>query len=209
MSICIDDLTKKILSEASCNIIFFKELIDFITTLTPSNDDLELKHLNNELCEYSKKYSIKKDSSTYFIFDNIRHAFINYCSGGILAIYQRREAEGWYPKIIIPFNIGDRKDIELLDNNVVIYRGASKDEYNSKRFAQSWTLDENIAKQFAFNHYEGQPDYRDTIRVVLKTIIDKADIYYHQKDGREKEVIINSNKLIFNSIDIIKEAVLD
>ena len=218
MSICIDDLNQKILSEASSKIMFFKKLIDFIITLKPPYDYLESSHLNNyknrdflndELFKYLKKHNIDEDSNAYFIFDNIRHAYINYCAGGILAIYKGREAEVWYPKIVIHSNIGDRRDIELLGNDIVIYRGASKDEYNSKIFGQSWTLDEKIAKQFAFEHYEGQPDYENTIRVVLKAKINKTDIYYYQKEDRENEVIINSNRLVSNSINILEEAVLE
>jgi len=217
MNICIDDLTQKILSEASCSILFFEKLIDFITTLKPPypyrdlghlNNSKNIKFLNSKLSEFLEKHGIDQDSKTYFIFDNIRHAFIKYCSGGVLAIYKGREADVWYPKIIIRSNIGDRKDIEQLNSKVTIYRGASKYEYDSKEFGQSWTLDSDIAKKFAFEHYEGQVGYSDTVRVILKTTIDKANIYYYQKEDREKEVIINTNKLLFSTIDILNEAIL-
>ena len=199
-------------------LFFFKKLIDFIITLKPPYNYLESSHLNNyenrdfineELFKFFRSYNINEESNTYFIFDNIRHAYINYSAGGILAVYKGREAEVWYPKVIIHSNLGDRKDIELLNSEVVIYRGASKDEYNSKVFGQSWTLDEDIAKQFAFEHYEGQPDYENTTRVVLKANIDKQHIFYYKEDDREKEVIVNANMLISNSIDLLEEAVLE
>jgi len=215
MGICLKDLTQKIISDTPTSIDFFKQLISFILTLNPSLEYGKLDHanqnlfLNKELYAFFKKFNFDDDSMEHFIFDNIRHAFINYCQGGILEVYKHREAEGWYPKIIIDSNLGDRNDIERLNNEVVIYRGTSKDEYNSKTFGQSWTLDEEIANKFAFEHYEGQPDYENTTRVILKAKINKQHIYYYKEENKEQEVIVNSNMIISNSIDLLEEALLE
>jgi len=217
MSICIDDLQKKILFDASSEITFFKELINLFITLNLPYEYLELGHMNNslnakfinqELFTLQEENNIDEDSNAYLIFDSLRHAYINYSEGGILSVHKGREAEVWYPKIIIRSNLGDRNDIELLNDEIVIYRGTSKDEYNSKIFGQSWTLDEVIAKKFAFEHYKGKSNYENTVRVLLKTKINKQDIFYYKNGDREKEVIVNSKLIILDSISLLEEAIL-
>ena len=217
MGICLEDLNQKIISDASSNIIFFRELVDFILTLTIPFKYGELGHVNNEknqkyldekLFNFFEKYHFEDDSSEYIIFDNIRHAFINYCKGGIIEVYKYREAEVWYPKVIIKSNLGDKKAISSLNDEVIIYRGTSKDEYELGEFGQSWTLDEEVARNFAFVYYCNQDSYKNTIRVILKAKILKTNIYYHQKDDREKEVIVNSNQIILDSLQILDEQTL-
>jgi hypothetical protein len=123
-------------------------------------------------------------------------------------MYKYREAEGWYPKIIIKENIGTRKHVNTLDPNITIYRGTSKDEYNSKEFGQSWTINKTVANEFAFNHYLGQPEHQGTKRVVIKTTINRTNIFYFDKDDYEKEVIIDTKAIIIDSVEICEEKVL-
>lgn len=218
ISICIDDLSKKIIFDAQDKIVFFNSLIEFIITLKPPLEYKELGHpantinrdfLNNNLEEFIEKYSLKEHSKVYFIFDTIRHAFINYCQGGIYQMYKQREAEGWYPKIIINKNIGYRNDINNLDTQEVkIYRGTSKAEYNSKEYGQSWTLNKNIAEEFAFIHYKDQEAHKGTLRVVIWAKINKNDIYYYDKNDAEEEVIVNTCKIITDSINLDVERLL-
>jgi len=171
MGICLNDLSQKILSDAPSNTDFFKQLVDFILTLNPPYQYGELGHINNrknhqyldkELYNFFNKFNFGNDSLEHFIFDNIRHAFINYCKGGILEVYKYREAEVWYPKIIIQSNIEDKIDIDKLDQEITIYRGTSDIEYNSSKFSQPWTLDKDIARDFAFIHYATQPKYNQS-----------------------------------------------
>ena len=218
MNICLSDLTAKIFLDAPSHLIFYNELIEFMIILEPpleygeldnSNNEDNNDYLNEKLFEFIKKYNIEEYSPEYFIFDNLRHTFTNYCEGGVYLMHKYREAEGWYPKIIINKNIGTRIDINDLDIEVTIYRGTSKDEYNSKEFGQAWTIDKNIANEFAFIHYSGQEDYQNTSRVVLKAEINRNNIYYFNRDESEKEVVINTKKIIKNSIILIEEKIID
>lgn len=219
MNICLVDLNKKIISDSPTKLKFFNYLIEFIIRLKPkleykeelshSNNSDNMEFLNKKLLGFIMKYNIEESSKEYFIFDNLRHAFINYSQDGVYGMYKHREDEGWYPKIIINKNIGTRNDINSLDTEVVIYRGTSEDEYNSKIFGQSWTIDEHIAKEFAFIHYSRQEDYNDTVRVVVKAKINKDNIYYFDKDDQEKEVIVNESQIIISSIELINKKVLN
>lgn len=101
----------------------------------------------------------------------------------------------WYPKVIINSFLGDKEDINTLNFPVQIYRGTSLDEFNSKNLGQSWSISKKIAEEFAFIHYKSQPDYQDSMRVILSTTVDKKDIFYYVENGREEEVIIDSKKL--------------
>lgn len=219
MGIDLNHLEQKIISDTPKSTDFFRRLIDFILTLRSKGQYLELGPINNtknksllnkQLCSFFSESNFTDKSMEYFIFDTIRHAFINYCQGDILQVYKQREAECWYPKIIIKQNIGSRNDIELLNNEVVIiYRGTSKNEYNSKSFGQSWTLNKKIAQQFAFEHYRGQNYYSEMIRVILKAKINKQNIFYYDEKDKEEEIIVNSDKIIPYSINILKENILN
>ncbi len=216
MSFCINDLNNKILSDVPNNYIFFRNLIDFIinlkvpyeyepNSLMSYNNDENREFINNEMYEFLKNNGLNEESEEHFIFDNIRHAFINFKQGGILNMYQYREAEVWYPKIVIDKFIGNVYDINELDDEVIIYRGTSKDEYGAKKFGQSWSINKKVAYEFAFVHYKNQPNYMNTNRVLLKAKIKKEFIYYFDKNGREKEAIIDSSKLLASTLEIIEE----
>jgi hypothetical protein len=210
--ICIDseDLENKILKDIN-NHSFFNDLIEFMMNLelpnkynSPLNKDKNQKYINIKFYHFLKDNKLTTKSPEHFIFDNIRHAFINFKEGGVLQMYQYREAEVWYPKIIIKNFIGIAKDIDTLENNITIYRGTSQREYDSNKFGQSWTLDKNVAEKFAFIHYKGNELYKNTLRIVIQAEIKKEYIYYYKIHDIEHEVIINSNTLNSNSVEIIK-----
>ena len=219
MCICTDDLSKKILKDVPENYSFFTDLIDFMINLKipypydrdcliSYSNDKNREFINTEFYKFLNSNNLSEDNKEHFIFDNIRHAFINFKEAGVLNMYQYREAEIWYPKIIISKYIGIKDDIDELDSEVIIYRGTSKDEFESKVFGQSWSIDENIANQFAFIHYKNQPDYRNKTRVLMQAKVLKEFIYYFKKNGRENEVIIDSNNIISKSVKILNEMVL-
>ena len=205
MQICIDDLTKKILNDVPDSADFFNRLFEYMislkvpyeyeNTVMSYNNDENRSHINKMLYNFLEDNDLNEDSDEHFIFDNIRHAFINFKKGGILNMYQYREAEGWYPKVIINSFLGDKEDINTLNFPVQIYRGTSLDEFNSKNFGQSWSISKKIAEEFAFIHYRSQPNYQDSMRVILSTTVDKKDIFYYVENGIEEEVIIDSKKL--------------
>jgi hypothetical protein len=171
------------------------------------NNDENRKFINKTLYDFLESNGFNEDSDEHFIFDNIRHAFINFKQGGILNMYQYREAEVWYPKVIIDSYLGIDEDITELEEHTTIYRGTSIEEYESNLFGQSWSLSKKTAQDFAFVHYHSQANYRNQERVVLESIIPKSIIFYYAKDGREKEVIIDSSKL--NKVKIIERNIME
>lgn len=218
MNICIDDLTKKIMTDTHNNSNFFNDLFEYMIGLKlPHEYDLNLnnsnnaensKFLNKKLCDFFKNSGFNEESPEYLIHDNMRHAFINFKQGGVLQMYQYREPDMWYPKIIINKFFGAKNDIDELESKIIIYRGTSKDEFYSKKLGQSWTLDENIAREFAFIHYNSQVAFQNTRRVLLSTVIDKKSIFYYEKYGRESEVIIDTAQLNHDLIKIIEDKTL-
>jgi hypothetical protein len=221
MSICIDDLTNKILDDVPNSSWFFNDLFEYMMQLTipytynynnlsnPNNQKMS-QYLDKELYEFLDSNGFTEDSDEHFIFDNIRHCFINFKENGIVRMYQYREAEVWYPKIIINNFLGITEDIEELDNEVLIYRGTSQDEYDSGIFGQSWSLSKSIANKFAFEYYKHQEHYQNTYRVVISTTINKDSILFYDKNGirNEDEVIIDAKTLSKNMVKIEENEIL-
>lgn len=217
MKICVNDLTKKILSDVPKSSKFFNNLFEILINiripneyddnLISSNNDKNKEFINRTLYDFLESNGFKEDSDEHFIFDNIRHAFINFKQGGVLQMYQYREAEVWYPKVVIDSFLGKQEDIDELEQTVTVYRGTSIDEYKSGRFGQSWTISKKIAEDFAFVHYSSQQDYRNQERVVIKSEISKNIILHYDKNGRENEVILDCSKI--NKPIIIVSKILD
>ncbi len=217
MNICLTDLNKKILSDAPKHILFFKDFIDYMAEIkppcsygelgSPYNDKNQI-YLNDKLSEFAEKWINEEDIHVYEIYDNLRHAFVVYTEFGIYELYKNREAESWYPKVIIRKDIGSRDFMKKLDNQVVVYRGTSNNEFESRKFSQSWTTDKDIAYKFAFIHYQGQLNYQNTLRVIIKAKIDKNIIYYYNSDENEKEVILDERKISINSVKLCEKRIL-
>lgn len=222
MKICIDDLTKRISKKAVHHQVFFREFIDTMINLKLPNEystlwydqsDENKKYIGEQFSKFIEKYNITDKDTAYHIFDNLCHAFIVFKEFGLCGLYKNRTSEDWYPKIIIRENIGSRDDIDKLSDEIIAYRGASRDEYDSKKFQQSWTLAKEVADDFAFTHYQGQDGYENTQRVVLKTTINKDFIYclYKSDDNdedAEKELILDERKIFFESVEIIEEKLI-
>lgn len=210
MSICVEDVVQKIKNDAPQEKDFFRDLIDWMTTLYNEKEQtIDDKFINKEFYMLLDKHNISEDSLAHFISDNLRHAFTHFIQGGVLQMYKYREAEVWYPKVIIRKHFGLIMDLEKLEEEVIIYRGMSIDEHFSQNYGQSWTLDEKIAQSFAFQHYIGQPDYQDTIRIVAKTKIKKDHVFYYDEKNQEQEVIIDARILDSNKIEIIERMMIN
>jgi len=219
MNICLEDFTEKLLLDAKNHLNYFKEFVDYMIGLTPPYPYSKIEcadpeyiqndlFLNKKFCEFIDKNSISEGTSEYFISDTLRHAFISFKEGGLYRLFKFREAEGWYPKVIIRQQINSRDSISNLETEVVVYRGTSKEEYDSGLFGQSWTLSELVANDFAFKHYSVHDKYVNTSRVVIKTKIHKDSIYYYNSDDDEQETIIDERKIIIAPPEIIVESVL-
>jgi hypothetical protein len=214
MCICLKDLDAKILDDALEEKDFFKCLIDFFLTLNfpyDYNNKLEYyeqeenrDYLQDQLSIFLLSKSLEEDTNAMKIYDELYHALRSYVSEGLEGLYIHRAAECWYPKVIIKSIIGDGNYIDELDDIITIYRGTSKDEFDSKAYSQSWSLEKTQAGNFAFIHYIGHKKYLNTTRVVIEAKINKKDIYYYRKLHAEKEIVINPSKLLTDSIKIIE-----
>lgn len=134
------------------------------------------------------------DSSCLEFLDTMRHAFKIFLKGGINELFLYQENEAWYPKIIIGKEIKPN-DITLLPDQVVIFRGCSKSEHLNHSYGQSWSTSEKIAYNFAFQHYSSQEWYNEKDRVILKSRISKAHVYYSNQSKHEREVVLDTTKL--------------
>ena len=208
MSICIDDLTIKILKDVPYNSSLFNNLFEYMIDLYIPYKYKDMSHLENKklrqylnekLYKFLEQNNITESSKEYMIFDAICHCFINFKEDGILKMYKNRQAEFWYPKVIITKFIGMKKDIDELDNEVLIFRGTSQEEFNSGIFGQSWSLSKAVANKFAFNTYKNIDHHKNTLRVILSTTIKKDSILFYDKNRKEyngeAEVIIDTKHL--------------
>ncbi len=214
MCICLDDLLDHLTSKVPAKIGIFNEFFNFLAGLNPPHQSSELgspeyyendKYLNREIMENCQTLGIKDDTDEYFIVDAFRHAFISFKDGGLYSLYKNRQAENWYPKIIVRRKIGKNN----LSGNVVIYRGTSKEEHEIGKYSQSWTLKKEVAMDFAFKHYQHHEDYISTERVVLKSTISSRHIYYYDESDNEQEVIIDEREIINKSPTVICNRVLN
>lgn len=147
------------------------------------------------MLSFATDHDINEGSPEWLIFDSIRHAFIGFLRGGVLDMYLHREAEVWYPKVIIKKFYGKQSDINDLDEPITIYRGTSLSESESGNYGQSWSLCKRVAKEFAYEHYSSQNDFDLASRVVISTQISKSDIQYYDKTNSEKEVVVREEAL--------------
>ncbi len=212
LEMCVDlcDLENHLLQNHPNHIDLFVKLIAFLVNfkleeprlLSPGVTSLK----SQPVFDYFENNGIHEGQKEYGTADTLMHAFIAFKERGLLGLYEAREAEGWYPVVVITKNIPSG---DSLDNIVTIYRGTSKSEYESNKYGQSWSISKKVAHGFAFVHYNrGQKIHENTPRVILQSTIRKEDVYYSDIDGTEKELIINPNKLI-TTPKILREETLD
>lgn len=221
MSICIDDLTNKILNDVPNSSYFFNDLFEYMMQLTipytydyknlPNNKKLR-KYLNKKLYGFLEESGFTEDSKEYLILDPICHCFINFKEDGIVRMYKYRLTESWYQKVIVTQFIGIKEDIDELDDEVLIFRGTSEKEFDTGIFGQSWSLSKSIANKFAFEYYKHQECYQNTCRIVLSTSIKKDSILFYDKNRKEHssedEVIVDTKYLLKDMINIEKKEIL-
>lgn len=195
-----------------------KEFLEILVSINLPYKEFELgdsefyknqEYFNEQCKKFWDKNNINNEKDGYYIFDNLRHSFYSYKFGGLIQLYERAEKEDWYPKIVINSFLGKQEDIDLLDNEITIYRGTSFNEYESGIFSQSWSLDEDIARKFAFVHYSGMINFSSTDRVLLKTVVNKDSIFYYDKDNNEKEVIINPKDIKKEFVEEVERVIIE
>lgn len=82
-------------------------------------------------------------------------------------------------------NEDERKQFELLPEQLTIYRGCSKAEINSKKYRFSWTLNRDVAKFFANEYHRNAGVECD----ILELIVKKENLLAYFNDKEEEEVI--------------------
>ena len=82
----------------------------------------------------------------------------------------------------------DNEELKLLKklpDEITVYRGGSKTELKTKKFGVSWTLDKNIAENFA--NVKSIRDKKEM--VVIEKIISKKDVVAYLISRKEEEII--------------------
>jgi len=169
------------------------------------NSSIRIKPLDEDLKKLDQQYSISEDSESDKLSYVFRQLLIHFISGGPIGIYKGQDITTWYLKIFFKERI--ESDISSLDENLTIYRGTSEEEYESKKFGQSWSLNKEVAFAFAFSHYSNSPEHVGTMRVILEAEIDRKNVLYYDKNEpkyyQEDEVVVDAEKL--RSIKVIKK----
>ena len=216
MCICLVHLKEEInkfIDDVELISLYIKELVN----LKLPNRDFELgseEFYENEdiftsfVLDFWSKNKITSENNSYYIFDNLRHAFHSFKFGGLIELYKCQQNEEWYPKIYIVEFLGKEEDILILPERITIYRGTSLKEYESGVFSQSWSLSIDVAKTFAFCHYLGKEMFSDTLRVVIKTEISKSEIFYYSDDN-EEEIVINSHNINKEQVVKVLEEIIE
>jgi len=188
----------------------FTELFNFMVK------NVEVFETSNKECfspildKINNKFNIINNNIFYQTLDSLRKWYGDFCYGGIIQAHKGIDAEFWYPKIIFKEKI--ESDISELPEKITLYRGTSIDEYNSQSYGQSWSLSEEIAKEFAYKYYhsEFQRQNLNSDRIVLKMIVNRKHVFFYEKDSvpSEEEVIIDS-KLYNNKAEVIDKESID
>lgn len=123
----------------------------------------------------------------YELYNNLMRFF----SGGVLELYTCKQAEWGAPEVKITKDHVPSSNIDLLEEEQVIYRGMSREEHASKNYRQSWTIDLATATRFAKDTYSDEPS-----GIVVTAIINRDDVVYYDKNNNEHEVIVKSGSIV-------------
>jgi L-rhamnose mutarotase len=204
MCINISIYEERIMKYSKEHVDYFRELGQFIIEY---NIDNPMQFID-ESQKLQKKYKISSDNSI-----EIAHV-LTYSvklfrekGGGLLSLFLFSESDSWEPLPVIKkslYSEMDEEDQIFYDNlpdKVMVYRGTSMKEYETGKFGQSWTLDKSVAKYFAFKLTQ-EKDNSVGIRIVLKTCIDKSNIYAYSRQNEEALCIIESDNIIVGNVTI-------
>jgi len=85
-------------------------------------------------------------------------------------------------------NETERKLFDALPNSLTIFRGMTKDEYDSGQFGISWTLNKDVAEGFA-NMYIHNYSTNHLKHTVVEMTIDKNEVIAYFTERNEEEII--------------------
>jgi hypothetical protein len=102
------------------------------------------------------------------------------------AIYEHtnRGVDNWFPIVEIASPVEDYSD---QPQTITVFRGCALKEFESKSYRQSWSSELDVAKTFAFTHFNSDKNKR----VVIKATVNNSDIAW-MRNG-ESEVVLLPN----------------
>jgi len=169
---------------------FIEEIIKFKASGKVSKtDSFEKNEAESAIDSYAETLSNK----ILQVLDTLRHAFAAFAFNGLHQLYTRQENECWYPKIILD-EVLTPNDIDSLPEVVRLYRGCGVNEYETGEYGQAWTTSIDRAKDFAYNHYQGQGWFNIDDRVVLETMYSRNNVLFSDQSV-EFEVVVDASKL--------------
>jgi hypothetical protein len=166
--------------------VVFHTLIDFFDHSDKVSDESKFNEFWKEKFA-SYECGSELHNWAYEFYNNLCRFF----DGGVFQLFKSKQAEWGAPTISIQReDIVDASNIEMLDDPQIIYRGLSEIEHKSKKYAQSWTTDIEIARKFAKETYSDEPE-----GIVVKSKIKRDLILHYDCADSEKEVIIEKDAI--------------
>ncbi|WP_413488897.1 hypothetical protein, partial [Shewanella baltica] len=76
-----------------------------------------------------------------------------------------------------------------------LYRGCDISEIENNSFGQAWTTSLQVARDFAYTHYQHQIWFAGNSRIVLEATCARDQILFSEQ-SIEYEVVVDASKLI-------------
>ncbi|RZK40645.1 MAG: hypothetical protein EOO90_14305 [Pedobacter sp.] len=176
-------------SQFSQNIKIFEDMISFFMNQQKiSQSDFD-SYIHDKDIDYNKDYF----ESLYEIFCCLEL----FISDGKLKLYKFLQPEWNVPRVVL--NKSDFESVFSEDSQGIefIYRGLSKEEFDSGEFRQSWTTDLSVAEDFSSR------DYNQPNGLVVKTLFNLEKVLHIAKLP-EYEVIVENGAIKKPSVEIIR-----
>ncbi|MFW1531263.1 hypothetical protein ACEWAM_22355 [Vibrio parahaemolyticus] len=176
-----------------------EKYIDAIKAFEAKGEDRDLYScVDNEAEELIRSHYCSlsdeiEDEEVLQVFDALRHSFSCYAYNGLHQLYTRQENEAWHPKVTLIDRL-EPNDINKLDSTIKIYRGCDVGEFDTNSYGQAWTTSLDVAKDFAFRHYQSQLWFKKEKRIVVETIYSRDHLLFSDQ-SIEFEVVVDTKKL--------------
>ncbi|MBU2969226.1 hypothetical protein KO527_07700 [Pseudoalteromonas sp. C2R02] len=112
------------------------------------------------------------------------------------AIYEHthRGGDNWFPIVEIDLPVEDYSD---LPQTITVFRGCSLKEFESKCYRQSWSSELDVAKTFAFTHFNSDKNKR----AVIKATVKNSDIAW-MRSGESEVVLLPNTTPLTSTIEL-------
>ena len=179
--------------------LIFDGLIEFmidddslhaVSDLDVNSQLVEFDNFNDKCFKHLKSLASINEEVSDYAYEMMCY-FQRYYCGGLAELFKYRQAENLGPRVYLKNRIMDDCIInKSLPSEIDVYRGMSVAEFDSYQYGMSWSLNEEIAKKFAFTTYYGQPR-----GVVVKARINRGMVLYYDPTDHEKEVVVGNNSI--------------